>query len=72
MAPAIIASLPAILDLISKMAPGFAHLINYVSTVRTVLKQSEEWTPELESAFVESLLATKTDPAYRLDPKPES
>jgi hypothetical protein len=65
----IVTALPVILDLIAKLAPGFAHLINWVMAIRPILQQSEAWTPELQEAFLQALLKTKTDPAYQQDQK---
>ena len=69
MNPAVIAAIPVVLDLITKLAPGFQHLINWIMGIRTVLAQDSAWTPELENAFIASLIATKTDAAYQPDPK---
>ena len=65
--PAIIAALPVIIDLIASLAPGFQHLITWVMAVRPVLQQDGAWTPELQEAFLQSLIKTKTDPAYQPD-----
>ena len=67
MNPAVIAAIPVVLDLIAKMAPGFQHLIAWIMGVRTALSQDQAWSPELENAFIASLIATKTDPAYLPD-----
>jgi hypothetical protein len=64
---AITASLPAIFELIRLGVPGLQHLIAYVFEVRNVLTQSDEWTVEMQSAFVAALVATKSDPAYQPD-----
>lgn len=64
---AIVASLPEIFKLISLAVPGVQHLIDYVFKVRDVLTQSGHWTPEIQAAFIQSLIATKTDPAYQPD-----
>jgi hypothetical protein len=69
MNPAVIAAIPVVLDLIAKLAPGFQHLISWIMGIRTVLAQDQAWTPELENAFIASLISTKTDPAYAPDPK---
>ena len=65
--PAIIAALPVIIDLIARLAPGFQHLITWVMAVRPILQQDGAWTPELQEAFLQSLIKTKTDPAYQPD-----
>lgn len=67
--PVVIQTLPAIMQLITLAVPGFTNLITYVREVRATLKQSAEWTPEMESAFLDALLATKTDLAYQPDVK---
>ena len=65
--PAIIDALPVIIDLIARLAPGFQHLITWVMAVRPILQQDGAWTPELQEAFLQSLIKTKTDPAYQPD-----
>ena len=66
--PAVIAALPTIFELIRLAVPGVQNLIQWVLAVRTTLQQNAAWTPELEEAFIASLVATKTDPAYQPDP----
>lgn len=66
---AALAALPNIMQLIGMGVPLVQHLITWVMGVRDMAKQSKEWTPELEQAFIDSLIATKTDPAYAPDPK---
>ena len=65
-----LALLPVILAAIPTITTGVNYLISWVESVRQALKQSGEWTPEMETAFLNSLVATKTDPAYQPDPKP--
>lgn len=47
---------------------GVEHLINWIGSLRAAAKQTREWTEELETAFLEALLASRTDPAWQLDP----
>ena len=68
--PAVIAALPTVLELIRLAVPGVANLIAWVLAIRTTLQQSAAWTPALEEAFIASLVATKTDPAYQPDHAP--
>ena len=70
MSPAVIAAMPLILDLISKGVPAVIQLINWVAAIRIIAQQSEAWTKEMEEAFIASLIATKNDPAYAVDSKP--
>jgi len=69
MNPAVIAAMPVILDLIAKGVPAVIQLINWVAAIRKVAQQSEAWTREMEDAFIASLIATASDPAYAVDPK---
>jgi len=65
---AALAALPTIFELIRLAVPGVQNLIAWVLAIRTTLQQSAEWTPAMEEAFIASLVATKTAPAYQPDP----
>ncbi len=64
---AALALLPVILQALPTVEVGVSSLISWVENVRTSAQQSGEWTPELESAYQASLLASKTNPAYLPD-----
>lgn len=65
---AALAILPSVMQLITLAVPGFTHLINWVMSIRVAARQSAEWTDAMEDAFIASLVATKTNPAYIPDP----
>lgn len=66
--PALITLLPQILALIPSITTGFTAFINWIASLRTALKQSGEWTPEMEEAFINGLIQrARTDPAYQPD-----
>lgn len=67
---AILALLPGILALIPSISNGVEQLIALIGSIRTAAQQTGEWSPELETQFLNALLATKTDPAWQPDPKP--
>lgn len=60
LAQALIAALPTI-------TVGITQLIAWITEVRKAAQQSAAWTPEMESAFLRALEATKTNPAYQPD-----
>lgn len=62
LAQALIAALPTI-------SVGVTHLIDWIGAVKKAAQQNAAWTPEMEQAFVNALLATKNDPAYQPDPE---
>jgi len=67
---AILALLPGILSLLPTIVTGAEKIIALIGSIRAASQQSGEWTPELEAAFLNALLATKTDPAYQSDHGP--
>lgn len=64
---AILALLPGILSMLPTITTGVEKLVALIGSIRGAAQQSGEWTPDLESAFLNALLATKTDPAYQPD-----
>lgn len=64
---AILAFLPTIIALIPLLTKGVDEIIHLISLIRDAAKQNEEWTEELETAFLNALIATKTDPAWQPD-----
>lgn len=67
--PAIIAIIAQLIPLIPSLTVGVESLIAFIASIRTAAQQSGEWTPELEKAFLDALLARSTSPAWRPDPK---
>lgn len=59
--------LPQILLAIPKVEVGVESLIAWVQSLRTAAQQSGDWTAEQEAAFLESLIARRTDRAYLPD-----
>jgi hypothetical protein len=60
LASTIIAALPTIEGDIS-------GLISWIGSVRSAAKQSAQWTPELETDFLEALLASAKTKAWQPD-----
>lgn len=56
-----------LLPLLPSITTGAAELWKFITTVRTAAQQSNEWTPALETAYQQALLATANDPAYQPD-----
>jgi hypothetical protein len=67
MSPATLAAIPIIIQLIQAGVPAVVSLINWLQSIRTIAQQSSEWTPEMESAFMNSLIATISNPIYWTD-----
>lgn len=67
MPAAILAILPQIIALIPIITTGVEHIIAWINSIRTAAQQTGQWTPALETAFLEALIATKLDPAYQPD-----
>lgn len=70
MLAALLALVPGVLAAIPSMTTGVQQVIALIAAIRTAAIQDGTWTPELDSAFLNALLATKTDPAWQPDPKP--
>jgi hypothetical protein len=64
---AIIALLPGIIALIPTITTGIASLIAFISSIRTAAQQTGEWTPALESLFLDSLIAKGSTDAWKTD-----
>ena len=65
--PALLLLLPQIIALLPTVTTGVQYLIQWIASIRGAAQQSGIWTPELETAFLDALLATATDPAYQPD-----
>jgi hypothetical protein len=64
---AILLLLPQIIALIPTVTTGVREIVSFVEGVRAAAQQSSEWTPELEKAFVESLIARAKSDAWKTD-----
>lgn len=49
-------------------AKAVPQIMNYISAVRTNLKQTGEWTNEMEASYLASLDQMGLDPAWQPDP----
>jgi hypothetical protein len=66
--PASLAIIAQILPLLPTIAGDVSALIKWIASIRAAATQSAQWTPELEAAFVNSLIALASDPAWQPDP----
>lgn len=66
--PAFLAILPQLLSLLPTAVVGVEHLIALISAIRTAAKQSGEWTADMETAFVQSLMERAKLAKYQPDP----
>lgn len=66
---AILPIIAQLLPLLPSLTTGVGQLIGFIGSIRAAAQQSGEWTPELEKAFVDALIARNTDPAWRPDAK---
>ena len=69
MPAALVAILPTLIQLIPVVTAGVENLIAFIQSIRTAAQQTAEWTPAMESAFLDALLARANSPAYKPDPK---
>ena len=56
-----------IIPLLPTIETGVASLVAFISNVRSAATQSKEWTPDMEKAFLDSLLAMATEHAWLTD-----
>lgn len=64
---AILALLPSLISLIPTIGAGITNLISFIEGVRTAAQQAAEWTPDLEAAFVNALIARAKSQAWLPD-----
>lgn len=62
-----VALITAIITALPQVTVGLSHLIAYIANVRHAAKQTGEWTPEMETSFINGLIQRITDPAYQPD-----
>lgn len=67
MNPAVLTAIPIVIDLVMKGVPAVVSLIQWLQSIRTIAQQSEAWTPQMETDFVNALLATVSNPIYWTD-----
>lgn len=56
------------LSLLPMVTTEVEAFITWLERLRTVARQTAEWTPEQDAAFDAALLALRDDPAYQPDP----
>ena len=64
---AILALLPSIISMIPTVTTGVENLIAFIGSIRTAAQQTGEWTPALELAFTEALIAKGSSKAWTPD-----
>jgi hypothetical protein len=66
--PALLLLLPQLIALIPTVTTGVGNLISFIAAIRTAAQQSSEWTPALEAAFVNAIIAkASNDNAWKTD-----
>ena len=68
--PELLALLPQLLALLPTITVGVEHLFAWIVSIRAAAQQSGEWTADMETAFVNSLIARATKSWYQPDPIP--
>lgn len=64
---AILVLLPQLIALIPLINTGVGKLISFIAAIRTAAQQSAQWTPELEAAFVNAIIAKASTDAWKTD-----
>lgn len=64
---AALALIPQLIALIPLVESGASELIGFISKVRVAAQQTGEWTPAMETAFLESLLKMGQGRAWMTD-----
>jgi ABC-type phosphate transport system permease subunit len=59
--------LPQLLAAIPNITSGVEGLIAFIASIRSTAKQTGQWTNEMETAFVESLLVYANSRAWKTD-----
>lgn len=65
---AAVALVPQVIALVQQGIVGATLLWSWIVNLRNTARQTGEWTPEAETAFIEGLIARTNDPAYQPDP----
>lgn len=64
---AILLLVPQLIALIPAITTGAGALINFIAQIRSVAQQTGEWTPALEKAFVDAVIAKASTDAWKTD-----
>ena len=67
MPAALLALLPSLIQLIPTITTGISSLIAFIASIRSAAKQAGAWTPELETAFIDALIAKSSSDAWKTD-----
>ena len=67
MPASLLALLPGLIQLIPVISTGVGQLIAFISSIRTAAQQTGTWTPALEAAFVDALIAKGSTDAWKTD-----
>jgi len=67
MPAAIVALLPELIKLIPIISTGVGNLIAFIADIRKAAQQSGEWAPQMEKAFIDSLIAKASTDAWKTD-----
>ncbi len=59
-----------IIPLLPQIGGDIASLINWINSIRSAAQQSGEWTPAMDQAYHQALIAAGQTPAWKPDPKP--
>lgn len=65
--PLLLPLIPQLIAAIPKVTSGVESLIAFIASIRTAAKQTEAWTPEMELAFTEQLIARSQDKSWQTD-----
>lgn len=65
--PALLLLLPQLIALIPTITTGVGSLISFIASIRTAAQQTGEWTPALETAFVNAVIAKASTNAWKTD-----
>lgn len=65
--PVAIALVAQLLPLLPSIETGVEGIIAFIGSVRTAAKQTGEWTPAMESSFLDALLTANTKRAWMTD-----
>lgn len=64
---AILLLLPQLIALIPQIGTGVGQLIAFIAAIRSAAQQTSQWTPELESLFVNTLITKASTDAWKTD-----
>lgn len=64
--------MPLVLTIISalpQITVGVEHLMSWIREMRSAGQRTGEWTPAMETQFLDALLSRRYDAAYKEDSK---